>query len=120
MCDCQAASYPHFGARAAIARRQEVRKFKPEVVARVDQMLDQYCDREIAAILNREGCRTSEGLLFNTKKSPSSAPLTSCRADTSGYAAAACSQPVRSQQSSASREPPSTNGGARTHHEVLC
>ena len=46
----------------------KIRKFKPEVVARVDQMLDQYCDREIAAILNREGCRTSEGLLFNTKK----------------------------------------------------
>jgi DNA invertase Pin-like site-specific DNA recombinase len=46
----------------------KVRKFKPELVATVDRMLDQYCDREIAEILNRDGRRTSEGLLFNTKK----------------------------------------------------
>jgi Recombinase zinc beta ribbon domain len=46
----------------------KVRKFKPELVATVDWMLDQYCDREIAEILNRDGRRTSEGLLFNTKK----------------------------------------------------
>lgn len=46
----------------------KVRKFKPELVATVDRLLDQYCDREIAEILNRDGWRTSEGLLFNTKK----------------------------------------------------
>jgi DNA invertase Pin-like site-specific DNA recombinase len=45
-----------------------VRKFKPELVATVDRMLDQHCDREIADILNRDGWRSSEGLLFNTKK----------------------------------------------------
>jgi hypothetical protein len=46
----------------------QVRKFKPELVATVDRMLDQHCDREIADILNRDGWRSSEGLLFNTKK----------------------------------------------------
>jgi hypothetical protein len=46
----------------------QVRKFKPELVATVDRMLDQHCDREIADILNRDGWRSSGGLLFNTKK----------------------------------------------------
>ena len=46
----------------------QVRKFKPELVATVDRMLNQHCDREIADILNRDGWRSSEGLLFNTKK----------------------------------------------------
>ena len=46
----------------------QVRKFKPELVATVDRMLDRHCDREIADILNRDGWRSSEGLLFNTKK----------------------------------------------------
>jgi len=46
----------------------QIRKFKPELVAMVDQLLDQYCDREIADILNRDGWRTWEGKPFNLKK----------------------------------------------------
>jgi DNA invertase Pin-like site-specific DNA recombinase len=46
----------------------QIRKFKPELVATVDRMLDQHCDREIADILNREGWRTWEGKPFNLKK----------------------------------------------------
>jgi Recombinase zinc beta ribbon domain len=46
----------------------QIRKFKPDLVAKVDRLLDDHCDREIAEILNREGCRTWEGKLFNLKK----------------------------------------------------
>jgi DNA invertase Pin-like site-specific DNA recombinase len=60
------------GTRTLVLKRPlpiaQVRKFKPELVATVDRMLDQHCDREIADILNRDGWRSSEGLLFNTKK----------------------------------------------------
>ena len=37
-------------------------------MAKVDRLLDDHCDREIAEILNREGCRTWEGKPFNLKK----------------------------------------------------
>ena len=37
-------------------------------MAEVDRLLDDHCDREIAEILNREGCRTWEGKPFNLKK----------------------------------------------------
>jgi hypothetical protein len=46
----------------------QIRKFKPDLVAKVDRLLDDHCDREIAEILNREGCRTWEGKPFNLKK----------------------------------------------------
>lgn len=46
----------------------KIRKFKPELVAEVDRLLDRYCDREIAAILNQRGHRTWEGKAFNLKK----------------------------------------------------
>jgi hypothetical protein len=46
----------------------QLRKFKPELVATVDQLLDQYCDREIAEILNQQGRQTWEGKPFNLKK----------------------------------------------------
>jgi DNA invertase Pin-like site-specific DNA recombinase len=46
----------------------QIRKFKPELVAEVDRLIDHYCDREIAEILNRRGCRTWEGKPFNLKK----------------------------------------------------
>jgi DNA invertase Pin-like site-specific DNA recombinase len=46
----------------------QLRKFKPELVATVDRLLEQHCDREIAEILNRDGRRTWEGKLFNLKK----------------------------------------------------
>jgi hypothetical protein len=46
----------------------QLRKVKPELIAEVDRLLDQYCDREIAELLNREGWRTWEGNVFNLKK----------------------------------------------------
>jgi DNA invertase Pin-like site-specific DNA recombinase len=46
----------------------KIRKFKQELVAEVDRLLDHHCDREIAEILNRNEWRTWEGKLFNLKK----------------------------------------------------
>lgn len=46
----------------------QIRKFKPEVVIEVDRLLDSYCDREIADILNQRGLRTWEAKPFNLKK----------------------------------------------------
>ncbi|MER9432951.1 hypothetical protein [Mesorhizobium sp. M0408] len=46
----------------------QIRKFKPELVAEVDRLLDRHCDREIADILNEGGLRTWEGKPFNLKK----------------------------------------------------
>ena len=38
----------------------QIRKFKPELVAEVDHLLDHHCDREIAEILNQRGLQTWE------------------------------------------------------------
>jgi hypothetical protein len=46
----------------------QIRKFKPELVAEVDRLLDHHCDREIAEILNQHGWRTWEAKPFNLKK----------------------------------------------------
>jgi len=46
----------------------QIRKTKPEVVAEVDQLLDRYCDREVAEILNEKGRRTWQNETFNLKK----------------------------------------------------
>lgn len=46
----------------------QIRKFKPELVADVDHLLDYHCDREIADILNSRGRRTWEDKPFNLKK----------------------------------------------------
>ena len=46
----------------------QIRKFKPELVAEVDRLLDLHCDREIAKILNNKGWRTWEAKPFNLKK----------------------------------------------------
>jgi hypothetical protein len=46
----------------------QIRKFKPELVADVDGLLDHHCDREIVEILNRRGLQTWEGKPFNLKK----------------------------------------------------
>src|SRR5271170_6238724 len=42
----------------------EIRKFKPEIVAEVDSLLNHYRDQEIADILNERGLRTGEGKPF--------------------------------------------------------
>ncbi len=46
----------------------QIRKFKPGIVAEVNRLLDRYCDREIAEILNQRASRTWEGKPFNLKK----------------------------------------------------
>jgi hypothetical protein len=46
----------------------QIRKFKQEIVIEVDRLLDSYCDREIADILNQRGLRTWEAKPFNLKK----------------------------------------------------
>jgi hypothetical protein len=46
----------------------QIRKFKPELITEVDHLLDQYCDREIADILNKRGHQTWERKPFNLKK----------------------------------------------------
>ena len=46
----------------------QIRKTKPEVVAEIDRLLNDHCDREVAEILNGQGRRTWEGEPFNLKK----------------------------------------------------
>src|SRR5215469_9860953 len=46
----------------------QIRKTKPEVVAEIDALLEQYCDREVAEALNRQGWRTWQDEPFNLKK----------------------------------------------------
>ena len=46
----------------------QIRKTKPEVVAEIDALLDHYCDREVAEVLNRQGQRTWQDEPFNLKK----------------------------------------------------
>ena len=46
----------------------QIRKFKPELVAEVDRLLDKHCDREISEFFNQQGLRTWEGEPFNLKK----------------------------------------------------
>jgi hypothetical protein len=46
----------------------QIRKFKPELVAEVDRLLDRHCDREIADIFNERGLRTWEGKPFSLNK----------------------------------------------------
>ncbi|ABE63564.1 Recombinase [Nitrobacter hamburgensis X14] len=46
----------------------QIRRFKPELVAEVDHLLDRHCDREIADIFNERGLRTWEGKPFSLNK----------------------------------------------------
>jgi hypothetical protein len=46
----------------------QIRKFKPDLVAEIDRLLDHHCDREIAEILNQRGLLTWEGKPFTLKK----------------------------------------------------
>lgn len=46
----------------------ERRRTKPEIIKKVDQLLDHYIDRDVAAILNEQGFRSSgDGLLFTNQ-----------------------------------------------------
>jgi len=46
----------------------QIRKTKPEVVAEIDALLEHYCDREVAEVLNRQGRRTWQDEPFSLKK----------------------------------------------------
>jgi DNA invertase Pin-like site-specific DNA recombinase len=46
----------------------QIRKTKADVVAEIDRLLDRYCDREVAEVLNRQGKRTWQNEPFNLKK----------------------------------------------------
>jgi DNA invertase Pin-like site-specific DNA recombinase len=46
----------------------QIRKTKPEVVAEIDALLDDHCDREVAEVLNRRGRRTWQDESFSLKK----------------------------------------------------
>jgi DNA invertase Pin-like site-specific DNA recombinase len=46
----------------------QIRKTKPEVVREIDTLLDDYCDREVAEVLNQKGRRTWQDESFNLKK----------------------------------------------------
>jgi hypothetical protein len=46
----------------------QIRKAGPDLVAEIDRLLDDHCDREIADILNEQGRRTWQDLPFTLKK----------------------------------------------------
>lgn len=46
----------------------QIRKTKPEVVAEIDALLEDHCDRQVADVLNRQGQRTWQDEPFNLKK----------------------------------------------------
>lgn len=46
----------------------QIRKTKPDVVREIDALLDDYCDREVAVVLNQKGRRTWQDEPFNLKK----------------------------------------------------
>jgi hypothetical protein len=46
----------------------QIRKTKPGLVAEIDGLLDHYCEREVAEVMNRQGRRTWQGESFNPKK----------------------------------------------------
>jgi DNA invertase Pin-like site-specific DNA recombinase len=46
----------------------QIRKVKPAVVAEIDRLLEDHCDREIAELLNRHGLRTWQDRPFTLKK----------------------------------------------------
>ena len=46
----------------------QIRKTKSEVVREIDILLDHYCDREVAEVLNQKGRRTWQDEPFNLKK----------------------------------------------------
>jgi len=46
----------------------QIRKAKPELVAEIDRLLNDHCDREVAEILNQQGHRTWQNQAFTLKK----------------------------------------------------
>jgi len=46
----------------------QMRKINPEIVARIDALLDEHTESDVVAILNREGWCTGEGHPFNIRR----------------------------------------------------
>ena len=46
----------------------QIRKTKPEIVAKIDRLLNEHCDREVVEILNQRGHRTWQNQPFTPKK----------------------------------------------------
>jgi DNA invertase Pin-like site-specific DNA recombinase len=46
----------------------QIRKHKADIIAEIDALLNEHCDREVAEILNQRGCRTWESTPFTLKK----------------------------------------------------
>ena len=46
----------------------QMRKIDPEIVARMDVLLDDHTETDVAAILNQEGWRSGEGHLFDLRR----------------------------------------------------
>lgn len=46
----------------------QIRKTKADVIREIDALLDDYCDREVAEVLNQKGRRTWQDEPFNLKK----------------------------------------------------
>jgi len=46
----------------------QMRKINPEIVARMNVLLDDHTESDVAAILNQEGWRSGEGHLFNVRR----------------------------------------------------
>jgi DNA invertase Pin-like site-specific DNA recombinase len=46
----------------------QIRKTKPEIVAEIDRLLNEHCDRGVAEILNQQGHQTWQGQPFTLKR----------------------------------------------------
>jgi hypothetical protein len=46
----------------------QIRKCKAEIIAEIDALLNEHCDREVAEILNQRGLRTWQNVPFTLKK----------------------------------------------------
>jgi hypothetical protein len=46
----------------------QIRKCKAEIIAEIDALLNDHCDREVAEILNQRGLRTWQNMPFTLKK----------------------------------------------------
>ena len=98
----------------------QIRKFKPELVAEVDRLLDQHCDREIADILNQRRLRTWEGKPFNLKKIAFIRTAYKLPKPPRAAAPPRHAHHARGRRdASASPRQPSTSGAARADQEVL-
>ncbi|WP_425294121.1 hypothetical protein [Mesorhizobium delmotii] len=97
----------------------EIRKFKPELVAEVDRLLDRHCDREIADILNEGGQRPGKASGSIPRRSPSSGQPTTCPAVASACGIVVCSRPGSGRTLRYRRDHGASLGAPGAHHQSL-